>query len=111
MVKIVLQSLESCVEGIKLFAASIPFARDCAEYGSRFFRLQCYLEASLARRKGCRPRRKLQASASDHAIQALVRQDRGVSLDLIGQTFALSHALCAAHFKDIGEVRIELKEE
>ena len=35
----------------------------------------------------------------------------GVSLDLVGQTFSLSRALCAAHFKDIGEIRIELKEE
>jgi hypothetical protein len=106
-----LQSPESCVERIKLLAARTPFAGNGAEYGLLFFPRQCYPEASLARRKGCRPRRKLQASAADHAIQALVRQDRGVSLDLIGQTFALPRALCAAHFKDIGEVGIELKEQ
>jgi hypothetical protein len=44
-----------------------------------------------------------------HSIQTLVPQDRGVSLNQTGQAITLSRALCAAHFKDVREVRIELK--
>jgi hypothetical protein len=46
-----------------------------------------------------------------NALLILARhsQDRGVCLELIGQTFALSFALSTAHFKDIGKIRIELE--
>ena len=73
------------------------------------FGFQRNAKQSFARRKRRRLRRKLQARAAKHAVQPLVREYCGASVNVIGQPFALAGALGAAHLENVGEVRIELE--
>src|SRR5579863_5842472 len=83
--------------------------RHRAEQRGLFRGIQSKRIRRLVQRQCCRRRKKLNARSAKDSIESLISKENRVPVDTSRQACSVTFSLGSTHFKNIGEVSVELK--